>query len=87
MRPERLSSSPLDSSYYAGVMTTETIAAREVEASAAAVKPPRVPRATGPSESVRAAVILPDPVPVDPERSSSLAGGVSVTTFEDFAPQ
>jgi hypothetical protein len=68
-------------------MTTETIAPREVEALAVVVRPPRVPTATGPSESARAAVMFPDPVPVDPERSSSLAGGVSVTTFEDFAPQ
>ena len=68
-------------------MTTETIAPREVEALAVEVRPPRVPTATAESESTRTAVMFPDPVPVDPERSSSLAGGVSVTPLEAFAPQ
>jgi hypothetical protein len=85
--PEWLSSSPGIIPRYSGAMTTETIAPREVVALAVVVRPPRAPRATGPSESARAAVMLPDPVPVDPERSSSLAGVVSVTALEDFAPQ
>jgi hypothetical protein len=71
---------------YWAAMTTENMAARVTGAPVSAVTRPREPGATGRSESVRSALMAPEPEPTEPARTAWLAGVENEAVPEVLTP-